>query len=73
MVIREDILIDKIDSIFERYFKIDKAILNDLKSTQDDLNELIIANFNRLDKKKYYLFIRSLRRNIIRSSIQRFR
>ena len=51
MVIKEDILIDKINSIFERYFKIDKAILNDLKSTQDDLNELIIANFNRLDQK----------------------
>src|SRR6056297_1930208 len=51
MAIKEDILLDKIDNIFEKYFKINKTILDDLKSTQDDLNELIIANFNRLDQK----------------------
>ncbi|MDZ7672783.1 MAG: restriction endonuclease subunit S [Halanaerobiales bacterium] len=47
----ENILFDKIDSIFEKIFKIDKSILKNINTNQDDLNKLIIANLNRLDDK----------------------
>lgn len=51
MAIKEEVLVDRVDNIFEQYFKINKSILSDLRSNHDDLNELIIDNFNRLDQK----------------------
>ncbi|MGM0445879.1 MAG: TaqI-like C-terminal specificity domain-containing protein [Bacillota bacterium] len=51
MEIKESTLLEKIDSIFEKFFKTDKNILEDIKANQDELNNLIIANLNRLDDK----------------------
>jgi restriction endonuclease S subunit len=55
MTIKEQILSNRIDEIFEKYFKTSKKILNEIKSTIDDLNKIIIANINRLDQKNVKL------------------
>jgi|GEM_PF-2805362 restriction endonuclease S subunit len=51
MEIKDSILLNKIDSIFENFFKTDQNILDDINSNQDELNNLIIGNLNRLNNK----------------------